>query len=335
MADQPREEPDQGELLDPGTDDARVETPTPDADVASGSGDRGAPDSDVADSDVAGSDDADAEAAEDADLERVALVRAALEAVFFAADESLNRRQLEKVLPDVPEDLLARALRQLELDFAGPMRGIHLSLVAGGWQFRTNPDLQAPVLRLFESRPTRLSKAALETLAIVAYRQPVTRAIIEEIRGVDCGGVLKTLQDYALVIVVGKMDDLGRPNLYGTTDRFLEFFGLAVLEDLPTLENFEVDSLELLGEDLQELADEMKLEALDTDEADASADTSAGDPGDPSDPGDGSNAEPAPHQRPPEAPTNAPETAEEPQRAPFPTVPGEHPNESMNDGEHS
>lgn len=198
----------------------------------------------------------------DRDLAAVARVRAALEAVFFAADEPLNRSALTKVLPDVSERLLGRALRQLELDFAGPMRGFHLALVAGGWQFRTNPDLQEEVLRLFEARPTRLSKAALETLAIVAYRQPATRAVVEEIRGVDCGGVLRTLQDYGLVLVVGKMDDIGRPNLYGTTDRFLEFFGLGELEDLPTLENFEVDSLELLGEDLQQLAQEMELEAL-------------------------------------------------------------------------
>lgn len=211
--------------------------------------------------------DGDEDGGEDEDVERVARVRSALEAVFFAADDPLSRNQIAKVLPDVPEGLLDRALRQLELDFAGPMRGIHLSLVAGGWQFRTNPDLQAPVLRLFEARPTRLSKAALETLAIVAYRQPVTRAIVEEIRGVDCGGVLRTLQDYGLVTVVGKMDDLGRPNLYGTTDRFLEFFGLAALDALPTLENFEVDSLELLGEDLQQLAEEMELEALDSDDS--------------------------------------------------------------------
>jgi segregation and condensation protein B len=202
------------------------------------------------------------DASESDDLEAVARVRAALEAVFFAADEPLSRSALAKVLPDTPESLLDRALRQLELEFAGPMRGIHLALVAGGWQFRTNPDLQQEVLRLFESRPTRLSKAALETLAIVAYRQPVTRAIVEEIRGVDCGGVLKTLQDYGLATVVGKMDDIGRPNLYGTTDRFLEFFGLGTLEDLPTLEQFEVDSLELLGEDLKQLAEEMELEAL-------------------------------------------------------------------------
>ncbi len=219
----------------------------------------------------------ESEAEEMDDLEAVAKVRAALEAVFFAADEPLSRSALAKVLPDTPESYLNRALRQLELDFAGPMRGIHLSLVAGGWQFRTNPDLQQEVLRLFESRPTRLSKAALETLAIVAYRQPVTRAVVDEIRGVDCGGVLKTLQDYALVEVVGKMDDIGRPNLYGTTDRFLEFFGLAALDSLPTLEQFEVDSLELLGEDLQELAAEMELEALDTQDQPSGGDAADGD----------------------------------------------------------
>jgi segregation and condensation protein B len=180
-------------------------------------------------------------------------VRAALEAIFFAADEPLTMKNLLQALEIEDESLVRRAVGQMKLDYNGDARGIHLIEVAGGFQMRTNPTYNEAVLQLLEAKPTRLSRAAMETLAIVAYRQPVTKAIVDDIRGVDCGGVLRSLTDVELLAVIGKADDIGRPNLYGTTTRFLEFFGLDSLTGLPTLEDFEVDALELLGEDFDDL----------------------------------------------------------------------------------
>jgi segregation and condensation protein B len=174
-------------------------------------------------------------------------LRAALEAVFFAADEPLSRDHLHTIFPDETQERIERTVRQMALDFAGEHRGFHLAEVGGGFQFRTNPDFNSQVLRLFEAKPVRLSRAALETLAIVAYRQPVTRATVDEIRGVDSAGIIKRLSELELITVVGRMDDIGRPNLFGTTQRFLEFFGLKALTDLPTLDEFNID-LEILGE---------------------------------------------------------------------------------------
>lgn len=173
-------------------------------------------------------------------LDRTAL-KARLEAVFFAADEPLDFSDLSAIFDVIPEPALDTALRQLRLEWSGAARGVHLVEVAGGWQFRTNPECNTTVLKLYEEKPTRLSKAALETLAIVAYRQPVTRAVVDEIRGVDSSGMLRKLCDLELTVVLGKMDDIGRPNLYGTDRRFLEFFGLSSLEQLPTLDQFDVD----------------------------------------------------------------------------------------------
>ena len=183
-------------------------------------------------------------------------VRAALEAMLFAVDEPLPLSAILAALPSAGEERVRRVLSQMQLDWAGESRGIWLKEVAGGYQLRTNPDFHDTLLGLFEAKPTKLSRAALETLAIVAYRQPVMKSIVDEIRGVDCGGVLRSLTDFDLVTVLGKADDIGRPNLYGTTKRFLEFFGLGSLTDLPTLEDFEVDALELLGEDVEQLLGE-------------------------------------------------------------------------------
>jgi segregation and condensation protein B len=123
--------------------------------------------------------------------------------------------------------------------------------VAGGWQFRTNPDNAEWVRKMLASKPVRLSRAALETLAVIAYRQPVTRAEIEDVRGVDSGGVLKLLLDRRLIKIIGKKEEIGRPSLYGTTKDFLEFFGLKDLTNLPTLREFH----ELTEESVSKLQD--------------------------------------------------------------------------------
>jgi segregation and condensation protein B len=179
-----------------------------------------------------------------------------VEALLLAADEPLSRAQIVKALEDSKEGEVNRAVEALKLEYTGGFRGIHLAEVAGGLEFRTNPEFKDHILQMYESRPTKLSRAAMETLAIVAYQQPLTRAEVEEIRGVDCSGVIRTLQDYDLVKTVGRLDDLGRPHIYGTTERFLEFFGLESLGDLPMLDDEEMQSLdELYQEELQNFDD--------------------------------------------------------------------------------
>src|SRR5207237_149502 len=116
--------------------------------------------------------------------------------------------------------------------------GIQLHPVAGGYQYRSNPENAAWVQRLLQQKPVKLSRAQLETLAIVAYRQPITRPEIDQIRGVDSGGTLKTLLDRSLVRILGKKEEPGRPMLYGSSREFLEFFNLRDLKDLPTLREF-------------------------------------------------------------------------------------------------
>jgi segregation and condensation protein B len=110
--------------------------------------------------------------------------------------------------------------------------------VAGGWQLRSSPDNADFARRFLRVKPQRLTRAALETLAIIAYRQPVTRPEIEEIRGVDCGAVVKALLERRLIKILGKKEEPGRPILYGTTREFLEFFSLKDLASLPTLREF-------------------------------------------------------------------------------------------------
>jgi segregation and condensation protein B len=131
-----------------------------------------------------------------------------------------------------------KALDQLSGHYREGISGIVLHEVAGGWQLRTSPDNADFARRFLRVRPQRLTRAALETLAIVAYRQPVTRPEIEEIRGVDCGAVVKALLERRLVKILGKKEEPGRPILYGTTREFLEFFALKDLASLPTLREF-------------------------------------------------------------------------------------------------
>ncbi|TAL16377.1 SMC-Scp complex subunit ScpB [bacterium] len=179
-------------------------------------------------------------------MERTALIRA-IEAVIFVSSEPVETKRLLEVFEpeEVSASELMDALDSLRRDFVG--RGTELCEVSGGWQFRTSPDVADYVARLDMPRPSRLSQASLETIAIIAYRQPVTRTDIEEVRGVDSGAVVRTLMEKGLVRVVGKKDVPGRPMLLGTTRKFLEVFGLSSLTDLPTLR--EIEELTQAAED--------------------------------------------------------------------------------------
>jgi segregation and condensation protein B len=157
-----------------------------------------------------------------------------VEALLFASHTPLSAAELARADAGLDEEQVERAVAELRHEYAREQRAFDIVEIAGGYQLLTRPEYAA-VLERFDAvpHPTRLSNPALETLAIVAYRQPIGRAEVEEIRGVGAGGVLKTLQDRELIEVVGRAEGLGRPLLYGTTRRFLEHFGFRSLADLP------------------------------------------------------------------------------------------------------
>lgn len=160
-----------------------------------------------------------------------------VEALIFAADGPIKAELLAEAAEVSLADVKA-AIEALEADYAENPRGFFLQEVAGGYQLRTLPEYADYLRKLGRSRPFRFSRPALETLAIIAYRQPVTRSEIEYLRGVDSGSVIKTLMEKHLVRILGKKDVPGKPMIYGTTSEFLELFGLADLSSLPTLSEF-------------------------------------------------------------------------------------------------
>ena len=158
---------------------------------------------------------------------------AALEAVLFVAQEPVSLRRLAEILAE-PADRVKEDLTLLQAEYDGPERGVHLIEIAGGWRFLTNPECAEAVAAVRGRKaPERLSAAALETLAIVAYRQSVSRAEIERIRGVGVGPILRHLLELDLIKVGGREEGLGRALLYGTTRSFLDRFGLKSVRDLP------------------------------------------------------------------------------------------------------
>lgn len=175
-----------------------------------------------------------------------------VEAVLFASDAPLKAEEIARADESLDEDMVEAALRELTEQYAESDRSFQIAEVAEGYQLLTRPEF-APYLERFDTvpRPARLSGPALETLAIIAYRQPMGRVEVEYIRGVSSSGVIRTLQDRGLVDVVGRGEGLGRPLLYGTTQRFLEHFGFSTLEKLPRPEELPIVLRENppLGED--------------------------------------------------------------------------------------
>jgi segregation and condensation protein B len=164
---------------------------------------------------------------------------AIIECIVFTAETAISLDRLCDMLPEFDRDDVRAGLAELVGGHEGRDGGIQLVEVAGGWQFRTRPDLQQYVVRHVKTKASKFSQSSLETLAIVAYRQPVTRAEVEHLRGVDCGGVLKSLLEKRLVRILGKKDIPGRPLIYGTSREFLEVFGLKDLKSLPTLKEIQ------------------------------------------------------------------------------------------------
>ena len=169
-----------------------------------------------------------------------------IEALIFASPEPVTLKAMTKLLGTEPKEDIVAAIEALKQDYERP-GGLQMVEVAGGYQIVTRPELHEWVRRLFHERTTqKLSVAALETLAVIAYKQPVTAPEITEIRGVNTAGVLGTLVDRKLIRIVGRKPVVGRPFMYGTTREFLERFGLNDLADLPRVE----DMSELLGFEL-------------------------------------------------------------------------------------
>jgi segregation and condensation protein B len=168
-----------------------------------------------------------------------ALLRRALEGLLFITDRPLSAMELSRLVGVKDQERIAGCVEELRRDLEEKNGGYRLMAVAEGWQMATRPELAPYVRKLFADRATmRLSTAAQETLSIVAYRQPLTRAEIEEIRGVEVIAALETLLEKRLLKVVGRKETVGRPLLYGTTPEFLRHYGLRSLEDMPPIDSF-------------------------------------------------------------------------------------------------
>ena len=161
-------------------------------------------------------------------------LKAIVESLLFASGAPLPLRRLVEVTGATKTEV-KEALAALRAEYTGPYRGVRLREVAGGYQFRTVADYADYVKALGRDKPVKLSRAALETLAIIAYRQPLTKIEIEAIRGVDVDGVLNSLLTRKLITVLGRKDVPGRPWIYGTSQQFLEVFNLESITDLPPL----------------------------------------------------------------------------------------------------
>jgi segregation and condensation protein B len=185
-----------------------------------------------------------------------------IESLLFASDRPLPVSELKKLVGERGATKVVEALEGLRARRDQEGSGIQVIEVAGGWHLRTRTDNVAWVSRLVAGRPQRLTRAMLETLSIVAYRQPITRPEIDDVRGVDCGPVLKTLLDRGLVRMIGKKEEVGRPILYGTTPEFLRIFSLRDLAELPTLREFhELNEAEMAKVDAEAPLDADKAAA--------------------------------------------------------------------------
>jgi segregation and condensation protein B len=194
--------------------------------------------------------------------DQTAAFKRAIEAVLLVAHDPVEPELLAQLL-EQPVSSVAQWCEQLRADYAGDRRGFELARVAGGYRYQTHPDLTPYVERfVLHDQKARLSGAALETLAIVAYKQPISRAQVASIRGVDPDGVIRTLQARGYIDEVGRDDGPGQAILFGTTQQFLEKLGLDSLDDLPPIAEFipDVDVVETLERSLRANPDDVALD---------------------------------------------------------------------------
>jgi segregation and condensation protein B len=192
-------------------------------------------------------------------------IKAVIEALIFASDTPLAPEKIHVILPEVEKTEIKEIIDQIVMEYNERQGGICLQEVAGGFQFRTTPEIAQWVKKLKTNKPHSLSPQALETLAIVAYKQPIVKSEIESIRGVDVGAPLKGLLEKKLIRIVGRKDVPGKPIIYGTTKKFLEVFNLKDLLDLPNLRelkelNQQQDFLQQEIEDIEEITEKEEIE---------------------------------------------------------------------------
>jgi segregation and condensation protein B len=186
-------------------------------------------------------------------------IRAALEAILFVAGESVSLDDLAGAVPEASKEEVEAAVGEIVRDYSEELHGFTVEKSAGGYRFVTRPEVDSHLRKFFARRGEgRLSMAALETLSIIAYRQPVTAPEISEIRGVNTAGVIHTLLERRLIRISGRKNVVGSPFLYRTTREFLTHFGLDSLQDLPKLEEF----AEVLGETAEEIREEVEQAAV-------------------------------------------------------------------------
>jgi len=166
-------------------------------------------------------------------------IKLILESFLFSSESPLRLEKLQEIFPEIQLKELREIMLKLKEEYERLGRSFAIREVAHGFQFYTRPEYSSWIKKFKKIRPQRLSPATLETLAIIAYKQPITRAEIEEVRGVDTGGILRTLLEKNLIKIAGKKDVPGKPLLYSTTPKFLALFGLKSLKDLPALEDIQ------------------------------------------------------------------------------------------------
>ncbi|MDO8526041.1 MAG: SMC-Scp complex subunit ScpB [Candidatus Omnitrophota bacterium] len=171
-----------------------------------------------------------------------------IEALLFVSDKPISIDALKDVLKDVEPTLIRGIIEELNGEYSSSGRSFAIKEIAGGFQMLTDPVYSRWISALYKRPPDRLTGPSLETLAIIAYKQPLTRSQIELIRGVNVDGVLRTLEERNLIRSRGRMEAPGRPILYGTTTEFLQHFGLKSLEELPKLKEFQESDLDFVKE---------------------------------------------------------------------------------------
>ncbi|MFA5500853.1 MAG: SMC-Scp complex subunit ScpB [Candidatus Omnitrophota bacterium] len=171
-----------------------------------------------------------------------------IEAVLFVSDKPVSIMTLKDVLKEIEPTEIRECIEELNGEYDSSQRSFSIKEIAGGFQMLTDPIYSTWITSLYKRPPDRMTGPALETLAIIAYKQPLTRSDIEVIRGVNVDGVLHTLEERGLIKTRGRVDGPGRPILYGTTSEFLQHFGLKSLEDLPKLKEFQESDLDFVKE---------------------------------------------------------------------------------------
>lgn len=179
-----------------------------------------------------------------------------LEAIIFVSDCPISITTIREVVTDIEPAAIRSLIEELNTEYASSNRAFSIKEIAGGFQMLTDPIYSRWISSLYKRPPDRLTGPALETLAIIAYKQPITKNEIEAIRGVNVDGVLHTLEERSLIRSKGRLETPGRPILYGTRNEFLERFGLKSLEELPKLKEFKESDLDFVKEENKDEAKE-------------------------------------------------------------------------------